>query len=213
MDMIELLCNEREVKGKKVKILRQQGITPVSLFGHDVQPQVLQCDTIKLARSVAQAGETRLISLKINKGKKPKLALVREVQRSPMSKQLLHVAFYAVKLEEKVVVQVPIVFVGEAPALNKKGNTLMRELDTLSIECLPNEIPNKIEVDISSLAEANQALRVKDIDFRKKITVLDHPERVIVTVIARAEEKVIPKEIPVVTGEEAKEPSEEPKPE
>ena len=163
MKKLELEVAHRSVLGKKVRHLRHQDITPVHLFGHSVPSMALQCDTPMLQRILAQAGTTGLINLKLDKDKTPRNVLVREIQTDPRTGKLLHVDFYQVKMTEAIEVDVPIVLVGEAPALKDKENMLAQELNTLSIECLPANIPDSIEVDVSSLAEPDQAIRVRDI--------------------------------------------------
>jgi large subunit ribosomal protein L25 len=211
MEQIELQANNRDILGKGVRFLRRQGITPVHLFGHDLKSLALQCQTAKLERSLAQAGEIRLVTLKVSDEKRVRPVLVREVQREPLTSKLLHVDFYQVKMDEKVEVEIPIVLVGEAPALQAKGNRLLRELDTLTVECLPSKIPTSLQVNIGSLTEAGQAVRVKDIAVDSDITVLGGPEQVVVTIIAQPEEKVVAEEAPVKPPEEAKPAEEKPK--
>jgi large subunit ribosomal protein L25 len=213
MEQIELPANNRVTLGKEVRFLRRQGITPVHLFGHDLKSLALQCQTANLERSLAEAGETRLVTLKVRGEKKARSVLVREVQREALTSKLLHVDFYQVKMDEKVEVEIPIVLVGEAPALQAKGNRLLRELDTLTIECLPSKIPTSLEVKIGSLTEAGQAVRVKDIAVDSDITVLSGPEQVVVTVIAppEEEEKVLAEEVLVKPPEEAKQAEDKPK--
>ena len=190
MEHIELRVNSREVLGKKVRFLRRQGITPVHLFGHGIESAALQCDTGQLQRILAQAGKTRLIGLRLDKAKKPRNVVVREIQRDPQTGELLHVDFYQVRMAEKIKVEVPIVLVGEAPALKDKGNMLMQELSRLTIECLPDEIPPTIELDLSPLTEAEQTIQVKDIMLGEGITVLDDPEYVVARISALPVEKV-----------------------
>lgn len=210
MDQIELKANERDILGKKVKFLRRQEITPVHLFGHGLKSLALQCDTANLEQSLTLVGETRLISLKVNDEKKARPVLVREVQRNPLNGKLLHVDFYQVKMQEKVEVEIPIVLVGEAPALETKGNMLLHELNTLTIECLPAKIPGNLELNIDSLTEPGRAIRVKDIIVDPDITVLADPEQVVVTVTAaRREEEVAVPEEAVVTPPEETEPVKE----
>jgi len=211
MDKIELKVTNREILGKKVKHLRRQGITPVHLFGHGIESLALQCDTNQLERVLGQAGLTRLISLKLAKEKKPRAAVVREFDRDWRKGQLLHVDFYQVKMEEKIKLEVPVVLVGEAPALKSKANMLEHALGTLTIECLPAKIPTSIEVDISSFTEPGQAIRVKDIALGEDITILNDPELVVVKISFRPVEKVeeVVVEKPVGVVEEAVEAPEE----
>lgn len=201
MDKIELKVAKREILGKRVKHLRRQGITPVHLFGHGIESLALQCNTSELERVLAQAGQTGLISLKLDKEKKPRTVMVRDFDRDWRRGQLLHVDFYQVRMEEKIKLEVPIVLVGEAPALKSKDNMLEHELETLTVECLPAKIPASVEVGISSLTEAGQAIRVKDIVLDKDITVLNDPELVIVKISFRPAEK-LEKEL-VAVAEEA----------
>lgn len=210
MEQIELQADNRELLGKGVRFLRRQGITPVHLFGHDLESLALQCETAPLERSLAQAGETRIITLKVSDEKRTRPVLIREVQRESLTGKLLHVDFYQVKMGEKVEVEIPIVLVGEAPALGVKGSMLLRELNALTIECLPAKIPASLEVDVSSLTEPEQVIRIKDITIDPDITVPGDPEQVVVRVFVQPEEKVEEK----VTAEEEvlPQPSEEAKP-
>jgi large subunit ribosomal protein L25 len=194
MKQTELLATTRETLGKKVRFLRRQGITPVHLFGHNVESVALQCDTAQLNRVLAQTGQTRLISLKVDEAKKPRNVVVREVQREPRTSELLHVDFYQVSMAEKIRVEVPIVSLGEAPALKLKENFLLQELNSLSVECLPGEIPNRVDIDLASLTEVGQAIHVKDIMPDKEGTVLNNPEQLVVKISARHIEKLVEEE-------------------
>ena len=208
MDKIELTVTNREILGKKVKHLRRQGITPVHLFGHGIESLALQCDTGELERVLGQAGQTRLISLKLDKEKKPRSVVVREFDRDWRKGQLVHVDFYQVKMEEKIKLEVPVVLVGEAPALKSKTYMLEHELGTLTVECLPAKIPTSLEVDISSLTEPEQTIRVKDVILDKDITILNDPELVVAKISSRPVEK-IEEEVVEEVAEEAVEAPEE----
>ena len=116
--------------------------------------------------------------------------MVHEVQIEPLTGETLHVDFYEVRMAEKVKVEVPVILVGEAPALKSKENMLVHELSTLTVECLPAKMPTSIELDLSSLTEPEQAVRVKDIELDKEVTVLNDPEQVVVKVILRPVEKI-----------------------
>jgi len=191
---MELLANTREILGKKVKFLRRQGITPVHLFGHNIEPLPLQCDTTELKNVLAQAGMTQIVSLKIDNTTTPTNVMVREVQIEPRTDELLHVDFYQIRMEEKIRVEVPIVTVGEAPALRFKENFLAHELNNLTIECLPDEIPSRVVVDLSDLIETEQAIHVSDISLDDGITIIDNPEQLVVKISAGFIEKEVEEE-------------------
>ena len=188
MAQIELKVSSRETLGKKVNTLRQRGITPVHLYGHGIESVALQCETAQLQRVLALVGKTGLINLKLNNEKKPRAIVVREVQTDPLTGKLLHVDFYQVQMEEGVRVQVPIVVVGQAQI--SKSDMLVEELNNLTVECLPAEIPTRIELDLSSLTQEGQAVRVKDIKLEKDITILNDPELMVARIMARPTEKV-----------------------
>ena len=210
MEQIELQADTRDVLGKKVRFLRRQNITPVHLFGRGIKSLALQCDTVQLQSVLAKAGRTHIVGLRLDKGKKPKNVVVREVQKEPCSREIIHVDFYQVQMTEKIKVEVPILLVGEAPALKHKENSLLQELNILSVECLPDKMPDSVELDITSLAEAEQGIYVKDISLGEGVTVLNDPEHIVVKISAKrlaAEEEEAVAEEAVV--EEVAESSEE----
>ena len=212
MDDLKLQAAPRQVLGKKTRFLRRQGITPVHLFGHNIKSLALQCDTLQLQQLIAQAGRTKLIRLEIDDDKHPRSVFVREIQKDVIDRQLLHVDFYQVKKGEKIAVEVPIILVGEAPAMKGKGRMLAHGVNSLSIACLPDNVPPQIEVDLSSLEEIEQAIYVRDIVLGADVTVNTDPDQLVVKVseaMVKEEEVVVPEvEAEVPAGEEAGAPAE-----
>jgi large subunit ribosomal protein L25 len=195
MPELKINAARRDVLGKKNRFLRRQGVTPAHLFGHNLGSLALQCETAELRKVVASAGETRLIDLKIKGDHEPKKVFVREVQRDALGKMLLHVDFYQVRMTEKMTMDVPIVLVGEAPAMKGKGRILVRAITELSIECLPAKVPPQIEIDVSPLDDLDKAIHVKDIVLDPEITVHADPEQMVVKVsevMVKAEEEAVP---------------------
>ena len=196
MEQIELHVVTRELMGKKSRFLRRQGITPVHLFGYDTEPMALQCETLQLKQVLKTAGKTKLVGLRVDKHRKPRNVVVREVQKNALSGELVHVDFFQVSMEEKIKVEVPVVLVGEALALKSKTNMMVRELAAVEIECLPDRIPESIQVDISGLVEDDQSIQVKDLVLGEGVVALSNPEQVIVRIAPLKIEKV--EEKPVV---------------
>ena len=190
MEKLELEVTTRETLGKKVRFLRRQGVTPVHLFGHSVKSEALQCDTVQLQHILTQKGKTGLISLKLDKDKKQRNVVLREVQKDPRTGELLHADFYQVRMAEKIKVDIPIVLVGESPALKLKENSLAHDLTHLNVECLPDNIPSDVILDISSLTEPEQMIRVKDIVLGEGVAVLNDPGNVVARISVRHIEKV-----------------------
>jgi large subunit ribosomal protein L25 len=182
MEKIEVKVDSREILGKKVKQLRRQGITPVHVVGRGIESKSLQCDTADLRRVLMTAGHTHLVDLKIGKERKVHPALVREVQIHPISREILHVDFYQVQMAEKVKMEVPLVIVGESPLMKQKDTMLEHELNTLTVECLPSDIPESIEVDISNLVKVGHPIRVNDLTLPAEISIVNDPEQAIIKV-------------------------------
>ncbi len=198
MEGLTLKAITRDILGKKTRFLRRQGITPAHLFGHSLKSLALQCDTAELQHLIAQAGMTTLFNLEIDSEKRPRKVLVREIQKDVFGKQLLHVDFYQVRKTEKIKADIPIVLVGEAPAMTVKGRLLAQTLASLSVECLPDKLPPEIRVDLSPLEEVEQAIHVKDLVLDPAITVANNPNQLIAKVsekAAKVEEEVAKVEI------------------
>ncbi len=208
MDSLSIKADKREVLGKKVRFLRREGVTPVHVFGHGVESLALQCDTDTLKQMIDQAGTTRLVALKISGDKSPRSVFIREIQRNELNGNLLHVDFYQIKKEEKIKADIPIVFTGEAPAMHLKGRMLDKELDSISVECLPDKLPPQIEIDLSVLEELDQAIHVSDVDLGPDVVIHASPEQMIVKVTeikVVVEEEVVPEEEEALEGEEVEE--------
>jgi large subunit ribosomal protein L25 len=205
MTVLNIKTNKRNVLGKKTRFMRREGTTPTHLFGHGIDSLSLQCDTSELQRIIARAGMTRLIALEVEGDKEPRSVFIREIQREPCSGEILHVDFYQVKSTEKIRVDVPIILIGEAPAMKEKGRTLTHSLTSLSVESLPDKLPPQVEVDLSSLEEVEDAIFVRDIALSPDVTVITDPDQMIARVSeARVvEEEVVAEAVP--EGEAAEE--------
>jgi len=194
LDQIELEVDHREILGKSVRALRRGGITPVHLFGSGIESQSLQCETSNLIHVLTEAGQTRLVNLKIAGDKKKHSVLVRNVQVSPVKSELIHVDFFEVSLAEKVRIDVPIVLASEAPITKHKEYILVQDMDSLSVECLPADMPNEATLDLAVLTEPDHTLKIADIDLGEGVTILDDPEHVVARIsmlrLAEEEEEV-----------------------
>jgi len=206
IETLKLNASQRSVLGKKNRFLRRQGRTPVHLYGHGVDSLALECDTAQLLQIVARAGGTRPVSLEISGDKNLRNVFIREIQRDAISQHLIHVDFYQLRKGEKIKIDMPIIIVGEAPALKTKGRMLSHGITSLSIECLPEDIPSRIEVDISVLREAEQSIHVRDIALKPEVIVHDDPDQL----VAKISEAVIRQEeaAAVPSGEKAEVPAE-----
>jgi len=211
MERLELEVSKREITGKKVRFLRREGIIPVSLYGHGTDSTALQVDAKRLKQMLVQAGKTDLISLKLTDSTKK--VLVRDVQKNPLTDEVLHVDFYHVKMTERISAEVPLAFIGEAPALKNRDTSLLRLIDSLTVEALPDALPHSLEVDISTLEHTDQAIYVRDIHLGDGVTLLGDPEQMVIKVtearrVVEVEEAEVKEEVEAA----AEEPEAEAKP-
>jgi large subunit ribosomal protein L25 len=191
MEKLELEVSKRDVTGKNVRFLRREGKTPAKIYGPGIDSMPVQVETKTLEQILGKAGETDLITLKLHGSKSHPKVLIREVQRKPITDELLHIDFYQADLTQSIKVDVPVVFIGEAPVAKRKNVSIITMLDTLHIEALPDHLPHDIEVDISVLEEVDQAIHVKDIKLNPELILHGDPEQMVIRAVeakARAEE-------------------------
>ncbi len=216
--MAEIVLNARPrtVKGKQVKALRRQGWIPAVLYGRHIQPITIQVEGKELQQVLAQArGGTRLITLHVDG--ETHLALIREVQRESIRREILHVDFQAVEMTEKIRVEVPVVFVGASPTVERGEGILVHGLTHVEIECLPKDLIEAITVNLNVLDRVDTAIYVRDLRVPPGITVVSNPDELIALVTAPAaevlEEAALPAEMPEVEvigrGKKAEEEEEE----
>ena len=187
---ISLELSPREVLGKKVKRLRQQGVIPVHLYGPGVDPQPLQCETTKLVDVLVRAGGNTAVTVTVQGGQETHLAFAREIQWDPRRDDILHVDFLAVDASRPVSAQVPITLIGESPGARTAGGTVMQQLRDLNVEALPLEVPRELELDLTMLTEPDGVLRAADIVIPGNVTLLTDPEDVVVRIeVLRAVEE------------------------
>ena len=191
MNREELKVSHRDILGKKVRFLRREGLTPVNLYGPNIESTPLQAETPLLKRLIARAGRNALITLKVDGAKKPRVVMVRDIQRDPLNDELLHVGFFQVEMTHRVRAEVPLLFLGEAPAAKTSRSMLIQNLTALQVEALPADLPRNIEVDLSVLEEIDQAIHVRDLPVDEAVEVLNEPDQVVVHVLESKVEKLV----------------------
>jgi large subunit ribosomal protein L25 len=182
VDRVELTVAQRSVLGKKVKALRRSGITPANVYGHRIESQAVEVDTVTLAHTLKTLERNAILSLRIEGEKAVRPVIVREVRRDILNDKILHVDFYQVSLAEKMKADVPFILVGKAPAVEDLGGILLQGLDSIAVEALPADIPPHIEIDISSLTTFDSSVHVRDLVIDPKVHVLTEGDSVITSV-------------------------------
>lgn len=177
----------RHILGKKVRFLRRQGLTPANLYGPKTESIALEVESPILERLIARVGRNALINLMVDGGKKPRLVMIRDIQRHPLTGNLLHVDFFQVEVTHKVRVDIALIFLGEAPAAKRTNAMLIHNLSSLHVEGLPTDLPRGIEVDLSVLKEVDQTIVVGDIPRGDNLEILNDPGLIVAHVVeARA---------------------------
>ncbi len=195
MAKIELNAEPRTVMGKKVRHLRKEGWVPAVIYGSGVVSRPLVVRAPEAENVVREAGTSQLITLHISDEKRPVQALVRDVQRDPIRRDLIHLDFHQVEMTTRVTVEVPIVLVGESPVVARRDGILLQGAETIEIECMAGDLIEAIEVDLSQLTEVDQQITVADLAVPSKIRILSDPEEMVVRVspleVSAEEEEVV----------------------
>ncbi|RJR14795.1 50S ribosomal protein L25 [Candidatus Microgenomates bacterium] len=199
MKRIPLTAQKRTVVGRKVKQLRKQGFVPASVFGNQIQSVSIQVSTEAMRKVYQEAGETGLIDLQ--EGQEVRPVLIKNIQSHPVTGAMLHVDFYQVNLKEKVTAQVPLEQTGTAPAVTNNIGVLLTLADEVEVEALPTDLPENIVVDIASLTQVDDVIKVSNLQIPQGVTILTDPETEVVKIgeLVQAE----PEPEPVTEGEEA----------
>ncbi len=184
-----LQAKKREQIKHSARTARTEKDVPCVVYGPKFETVQISVPYSDLLRTYREAGESSLIDLNID-GKAVKV-LVHEISYHPVRDSIQHVDFYAVDLKAKTDVDVPLVFKGESPAVKNLGGLFMREKHTITIKCLPTDIPHEIEVNIASLVNVGDHIKASDIPLdRNKFELLDKPDMLICSVVAPKEEKI-----------------------
>lgn len=206
MEQITITASKRTVLGKLTKGLRKNGMLPAVVYGHNTPSQSIEINEREFQKAFKQAGESTIINLNIEGKSQP--VLIQEVQNHFLKDTPLHVDFFAVNMSEKLTAHVPLVFVGEAPAVKTLGGILIKNLAEVEVECLPSDLPQHIEVDIAALADFETDIRAGNLKLGDKVQLLTNAEEVVANVapprseaeLASLSEKPVEADVNAVEG-------------
>ena len=186
----EVLINaeKRNVVGKQVKALRRQGILPGVIYGRHIEAFPIQMDAHNAALILDKLTASSLITLDVD-GEKFSV-IMRDRQRDVIFGDLLHVDFLVVSLTEKLRATIELKLVGEAPVADNPEVVVTQVLNDIEIEAFPQDLPEVIEVDISTLETVDDEITVADLDLGENIAILTDPNETIVSVGYVAQEEV-----------------------
>lgn len=206
MKKITLNSEKRVVFGRKVKQLRSKGLIPANIFGKKIKSEAITVNLKEFEKVFKEAGETQIIDLS------GKSVLVSNITIDPVMDTYLHIDFRQVDLTERIEAKVPVEIEGESPAEKQSIGTVVQQIDEIEVEALPADLPEKILVDISILAEVDQAIYVKDLKVDSKVKVLTDKESIVLKVEPpqKEEEPQVVAEVPAEGAEVPAEGGEQP---
>ncbi len=192
-DQIVIEAQKRNLKGKKVGALRRQGFLPGIIYGRigkdPIDPILIQLDLHEASKTIRKLTGSSLVRVMVDGEEYP--VVLREVQKDIIYGTLKHVDFMAISLTEKLQTAVPIELIGQAPAEVTMAAVVVTGISELEIECLPQDMPERIEVDATVLEDIDSVIYVKDLDLPDNIDVLTDPDELIagVTYVTIEEEE------------------------
>jgi large subunit ribosomal protein L25 len=178
MERVVLKAERRGITGKQVKALRREGKLPAVIYGRRFEPIAILLDAHSAGLSLAKLTSSSLVNIELDGTEYP--TLVREKQRDYIKGRITHVDFLAVSLTEKIRASVSIVLAGTAPAVKDLNAVLVHGLESLEVECLPTDLPERIVVDVLSLAQIGSGIFVRDIEVPENVRVLDDEDVMVV---------------------------------
>ena len=183
----------RDILGKKVKNLRENGIIPANIYGKGIDSMPVQMSYSKVKTMLNSEGINGYIELDINGEKSSRAVIIRDVTRHPISRDVEHIDFNQVDQSTKIQAIIPIVIIDEAPAVTENKAVLLNGIDSLQISALPGALPKSIEVSVAGLMEFDDAVFVSDIQIDNSIDVLSPSDALVVKASAPriAEEETV----------------------
>ncbi len=187
MANLSLNAEVRTVIGKQVKRLRREGLLPAVIYGRGIEPIAIQLNSQDTGKTLSQASGATLIDINVDGD--VHTTILRDVQLDVITRNLIHIDFLKVAMDVAINTEVPLDYVGEAPAVKDYGAILVTGLTEIEIEALPGNLPDRVVVDLSVLKEVDTAITVGDLSLGSGITVLTDPEEVVAHVVLQAFEE------------------------
>lgn len=197
-----LAAESREVLGKKVAGMRRGGRLPAVVFGHGTESLPVSVDTHDFELLRRRIAGSTLVDLSVDGGKAAPI-LIHGVQISPITRRPLHVELFLVRMTEEITMDIPIVTVGVAPAVEALGGTLLQALESVKVRALPAHLPERFEISVDGLVEFESMVHVRDLAVPADVTLLTDGDEMIARVMPPRVEVVEVAEVSAVEGAEA----------
>jgi large subunit ribosomal protein L25 len=188
----------RENNKEEVK----EGSIPAVLYGPKKKNTILQIDQKEFSKLYKEVGGSTLITISIDGKDEKSSALIHDIQREPLSGKIIHVDFFEPNLKEEVEAEVQLVFIGVAPAVKDLNGTLVKNIFSVEVKALPQNLPHEIEVNLESLLTFEDAIHIKDLKISEDVKIMQDAEAVI-AMVSRPQKVEEELEKPIEEGKEA----------
>ena len=179
--------------GKKVRTLRRTGFVPGIVYGHNFEPISVQVDAMDFSKIYKEAGQSTVVYLDVGDQSHP--IIIHDVALDPVSDSILHADFYKVRLDEKVTAHIPVVVIGESPAVKDSAGILVKNLNELEVEAFPQDLPHEINIDASVLKNIGDQVTVSDLKLGNKVEIKAKGDEILVLVQEPISEEALKAEL------------------
>ncbi|MDD4901259.1 MAG: 50S ribosomal protein L25 [Patescibacteria group bacterium] len=213
MTKVQLQAQLISEKDGKAQVIRKAGFIPAIMYGASAANKSIKVKKHDFAKAFKVAGEFNLVDLSVGQDK-PVKVIVKDVQRDGLTDNVIHIDFYQVDMAKKILTEIPLHFVGESKAVKDLGGTLVKNMDTVKVSCLPGDLVSHIEVDISKLVEFDNFIRLHDLILPQGVELASATNEAVVGVVETKIEVEAPKPVeaaPVEGEAAAQEPGKEAK--
>ena len=187
MEKIVLKASHRPA-GKSAKAIRREGLLPAVMYGHHFPSTPIVLNSHQAALILPRLSSSAIVTIELDG--ETQAALIREKQRDYMRNSFVHIDFQVVSLTEKLRTTVALEFRGLSPAVKDFNGVVVHSMSEIEVESLPQYLPERIVVDISSLAKIGDALHVRDLKVDSEVTIFEDMDEVVVVISATKEEAV-----------------------
>jgi large subunit ribosomal protein L25 len=185
-----------QLRARKEKMAK--GLIPAVVYGPETENISLKMNQMEFDKVLSQAGESSLVELAIDGGKTLKV-IIKDVDRDPIKDRVTHADFYVVNMKKKITTEIPLHFIGESKAVKQGGGTLEKNMHAIEVNCLPGDLVDHLDVDISALEDFDSAIRMSDIKLPKNMELASHTDEVI-ALVSEAKVEAAPAPVAAATA-------------
>ncbi|MFH1661866.1 MAG: 50S ribosomal protein L25 [Candidatus Falkowbacteria bacterium] len=186
---IKLSAKSRDIKKEDSRKTRTEGFIPAVIYGHGTENQNIKVKKNDFEKTFDLAGESNLIDLSIDENPSIKI-IVKDVQREGVRGTLLHADFYQVDMSQKITTEIPLNFIGDSKAIRELGGMLVKGMDSIEVECLPGDLVDHIDIDLSKIDSFDDVIKISDLNVPKSMSLLGNVDDLIASVAEHREEIV-----------------------